>query len=390
MKNELQAENTHKTTPMPEKMSPRAQKLAVKLSQVTDPELLTKYGLESQNNISRAAEEATKEISGREVGEIGDQLGQLMVAIKSPIDEGQSNSLLAKIFHKAKKEALTVRAKYQNVGATINSISDSLQGSAAKLSDDNETLHKLFDDNKKYYADLDDYINAGLAQLHELDTKTIPAKVKAVDSATGKDQQLESQELSQLQGFRDRLSQRVYSLQLSQQLALQQIAQVNLIARNNNAVRDKIMDAVQNAVPMWKGQVASRLAMLDQQRASENLKLASETSKQLILDNAKIVHQGSIEVAKQSQEAFIDEDTLAQAQESLVASIQDYQQIMLEGQKKRDDATARLQAQTKKMRDQITNASRRNIDAEVNDVRPKELDDPFAVDDEGDNTDGDR
>lgn len=370
-------------TKLPEKLSPKAERLVTALQKVNDVDQLAKYGLQPQGKISVAAEKATKAVSGREVGEVGDQLGQLMVALKTPVaDDGHSKGLLAKFFHKAKKEVLTVKAGYENVNVTINSISQVLQDSSDKLANDNEVLHQLFTDNQHYYAELNDYINAGLVRIHELDTQVIPEKVKAVDSAEGTDQQLKAQELSQLQAFRDRLSQRVYSLQLSQQLALQQIAQVNLIARNNNMIRDKITDALTNSVPMWKSQAATRLALINQQRANESIKLSSETSKELVKANAQAIHDATLDVAQQSQEAFIDEDTLKETQDSLVSTIQGYQQIIAEGQKKRDGATARLQAQTQKMRDQITKASRREIDAEISDLTQKRLkannDDPFA------------
>lgn len=376
--NEITKGQTNKTN-LPSELSPTAQKLVAKLENVSDVEALTQYGADSQGHISAAAQKATDELAGRQVGEIGDQLGQLMVAIKTPLDDTHSNGLLARVFHRAKQEALTVKSKYQNVGVTINTIGEELQKSSDKLKDDNAVLHQLFDDNRKYYGELDDYINAGLVRLNTLDKEVIPAKVKEVDDANGNEQQLKAQELSQLQAFRDRLSKRVYSLQLSQQLALQQIAQVNLIARNNNAIRDQISDALVNSIPLWKSQVATRLAAMDSQRASDSLKATTEASKAVMLSNAKMIHDATIEQAKDSQKAFIDEQTLSAVQDSIVSALQGYQQIIADGRKQRKEATARLQNQTQKMKDQILQASKSRIALEQKKDDPKRLENPFDI-----------
>lgn len=376
--NEITKGQTTKSN-LPSELSPTAQKLVAKLENVSDVEALTQYGADSQGHISQAAQKATDELAGRQVGEIGDQLGQLMVAIKTPLDDTHSNGLLARVFHRAKQEALTVKSKYQNVGVTINTIGEELQKSSDKLKDDNAVLHQLFDDNRKYYGELDDYINAGLVRLNTLDKEVIPAKVKEVDEANGNEQQLKAQELSQLQAFRDRLSKRVYSLQLSQQLALQQIAQVNLIARNNNAIRDQISDALVNSIPLWKSQVATRLAAMDSQRASDSLKATTEASKAVMLSNAKMIHDATIEQAKDSQKAFIDEQTLSTVQDSIVSALQGYQQIIADGRKQRQEATARLQNQTQKMKDQILQASKSQIALEQKKDDPKRLENPFDI-----------
>lgn len=373
----------------PNAPSVRARKLAVALSRNRNADVAD-YGLRPQSEISAMSDRATKSISTGQIGDIGDQLGQLMVTLNTSMpDENENHGLLAKIIHRAKKEVYKGKAKYQSVGTTINSITKVLDQSSSKLAKNNESLSKLFEDNKRYYVEVGDYIDGGLLRLHQIDTEELPAMLEKQKNAKGADKDLVTQDLNALQSYRDRLSQRVYSLQLSQQLSLQQTAQINLIARNNNMMQDKIHDALKISVPMWKEQIAMRLAQNDLDRAIQAQKLVKQSTEHLIESNADFVHRTSVDAARQSQEAFISEDTLTHAQQELIAAVTDSQRAIEEGRQKRAGATKRLREQAENMRRQISEASRRTVDADVNDYQADHYigdggsdpmdDDPFNI-----------
>lgn len=361
---EIKKEASQLTNPS-EKVKQLANSLTLKNSNSVD-----NFGFDLQNQLDSSAKDVVNALNSRDTGKIGADLNQLLVTIKDSqgLNNPRHKGLLTKILHRGKHYLYQAQADYQTTGANIDTISDSLTKSVNKLHSDNDMLDQLYDNNRHYYKDIQDYIDAGTLKLYELDSKTLPELRKKLEEADPHDSALGTQELQRTQSFRDRLSKRVYNLKLAQQVALQQGPQIMMIQASNRELADNINESITNAVPLWRNQVAMQISLMKQEQAVEMQGAVHDLTNRLLQENAKQMHDSSIKIANQSQQGIVDESTIEASWSSLVDQIKSIQQIQASGDQKRNEATKRLSNLQSKYETQIksitTQNPRRIIDAE--------------------------
>lgn len=356
--------------------SPHVKQLANTLS-LKDANSVDQFGFDLQNQLDASAKDVVNALNSRDTGKIGADLNQLLVTIKDSQSLGnpRHKGLLSKFMRRGKHYLYQAQANYQTTGANIDTISHSLTKSVDKLHADNQMLDELYNNNRKYYYDVQDYIDAGTLKLYELDSKTLPdleAKLKD-DSVTT----IDAQDVQRVRAFRDRLSKRVYNLKLAQQVALQQGPQIMMIQASNRELADNINESITNAVPLWRNQVAMQISLMKQEQAVKVQSAVHDLTNRLLTENAKQMHDSSIQIAHQSQTGIVDESTIEASWSSLVDQIKSIQEIQISGDQKRNEATKRLSNLQSKYESQIRSITgqRRTIHAEEYDVDPKALED---------------
>lgn len=173
------------------------------------------------------------------------------------------------------------------------------------------------------------------------------------------------------------MSKRVYNLKLAQQVALQQGPQIMMIQASNRELADNINESITNSVPLWRNQVAMQISLMKQEQAVKVQSAVHELTNRLLMENAKQMHDSSIQIAQQSQTGIVDESTIEASWSSLVDQIKSIQEIQISGDQKRNEATKRLSNLQSKYESQIRSITgqRRTIHAEEYDVNPKSLED---------------
>lgn len=200
-------------------------------------------------------------------------------------------------------------------------------------------LDKLFSTNRDYYDALNIYIAAGELKVEEINNDIIPQlRQKAETSGS----QMDVQEVNDMLQFVDRLEKRTHDLKLSRQITMQSAPQIRLIQNTNQALVEKIQSSVLTAIPLWKNQVAIALTLLRQRHAMEAQKQVSQTTNDLLLKNADMLKENTIETAKENERGLVDIDTLKQTQEKLMSTIEETIQIQSDGRKKRNEAEKEL------------------------------------------------
>lgn len=74
----------------------------------------------------------------------------------------------------------------------------------------------------------------------------------------------------------------------------------------------------------------------------EAQKQVSQTTNDLLLKNADMLKENTIETAKENERGLVDIDTLKQTQEKLMSTIEETIQIQSDGRKKRNEAEKEL------------------------------------------------
>ena len=325
-------------TPEQEK---QAQDLAAQID-VKNNDGVMSYGAQAQQQLGQFSQTMLDKVQSQDTGAVGDALTSLMARLnEANPDElrAENNNVFKKLFGKVRRSIFEITAKYQKIGAQIDTIAARLTKEQQGLLNDNKMLDELYAQNKAYFDALNIYIAAAKIKQDELQTKTIPA---ALAEAQASGDQMKVQEVNDLKQFESRLEKRAYDLQLAREITLQQAPQIRLIQNTNQALAEKIQASVNTAIPLWKNQVAIALTLLRQKDAVTAQRQVSETTNDLLKKNSSMLKISAVETAKENERGVVDIETLTQTQNDLVDTLQQTLQIQQEGRAKRQAAEREL------------------------------------------------
>ena len=332
----------------------KARDLASKID-VTKGETVLNYGADAQKQLGVFSQNMLTKVQSQDTGAVGDALTSLMTRLnEANPDElkAENNNIFRKIFGRVKRSIYEITAKYQKIGAQIDTIANRLETSQQGLLNDNKLLDELYDQNKAYFDALNIYIEAANLKIAELNEKTIPEAAKAAEAAND---QMAIQQVNDLKQFASRLEKRAYDLQLARQITIQQAPQIRLIQNTNQALAEKIQASVNTAIPLWKNQVAIALTLLRQKNAVTAQRQVSETTNDLLKKNSEMLKISSIETAKENERGVVDIETLTQTQNDLIDTLKQTLQIQQDGRLKRQNAEKQLVQMEGELKQQLLN-----------------------------------
>lgn len=329
-----------------------AQKLAKQID-VTDTQSVMTYGAQAQTKLGEFSQGMLSKVQSQDTGAIGDALSKLMYRLNeaSPDDlKAEDSNIFKRMFGKVRKSIFEIQAKYQKIGAQIDTIAVKLDKEKSNLLTDNRMLEQLYQKNKDYFDALNVFIAAGELKRTELQTKLIP---EASQKAEQSGDQMDLQAVNDLNQFEERLDKRVYDLKLAREITIQQAPQIRLIQNTNQVLAEKIQASINTAIPLWKNQVAIALTLLQQKEAVTAQRQVSETTNDLLKKNSQMLKISSIETAKENERGVVDIETLKQTQNDLVDTLQETLKIQQDGREKRQNAELELGQMENNLRDQL-------------------------------------
>ena len=161
---------------------------------------------------------------------------------------------------------------------------------------------------------------------------------KRYEQAQETQNQMTIQEVNDLKQFINRLEKRIYDLQLSRQVTIQQAPQIRMIQNTNQNLAEKIQSSINTAIPLWKNQIAIQLSLHRQQDALEAQTAVTNTTNDLLRKNADMLEQSTLEAARQNERGVVDIETLEHTKEKLMHTIEETLAIQQEGRLKRAEA----------------------------------------------------
>ena len=139
-----------------------------------------------------------------------------------------------------------------------------------------------------------------------------------------------------------RFEKRLYDLELTRVISLQMAPQIRMIQNNDTLMAEKIQTSLVNTIPLWKSQMVLALTMHHSKQAMEAQREVSDVTNSLLKKNAEALHQGSVEIAKESERGIVEIDTLKKTNQELIASLEEVRQIQEDGRAKRAAAEEEL------------------------------------------------
>lgn len=316
--------------------SPERTKLAI---DIESPSSIMEYGQECTKQIGVFADQVLSLVKASDTGEFGKKLANVLVLTKSmdfnSLSASKPASIMDKIsgFFTQKKEE--VRSHFESVSTQIDRLLSDLAHTKETLKARVEALDKLYELNKQEFDNLQIYIDNGTATIQELKNRAV-AIPQTDPFAVNKSADLNSLAL--------RLEKRVSDLKIAQTLALQTAPEIRVIQSNSQTLISKLDDISCLTIPAWKKQFILAISISEQQSAAKIANAVDDTTNAIIRENASLLHDNSVAIAKSNQRQLVDLDTLQFANTQLVESINDIARINEEGENQRKELGTKLES----------------------------------------------
>ncbi|MEM1429548.1 MAG: toxic anion resistance protein [Pseudomonadota bacterium] len=328
-----------------------------------DTNSIVAFGSAAQAELQEISQAMLADVKNKDVGPAGNSLREIVGTIRGfsvdELDPNRKRSWWERIFGGTKNSIHEFMAKYEDVQAQIDKITDELLGHEHTLMKDIKSLDILYEKTLAFYDELALYIAAGEEKLAELDGTTIPAKEAEVEAADENDQVMKAQELRDMRAARDDLERRVHDLKLTRQVTMQSLPSIRLVQENDKSLITKINSTLVNTVPLWETQLAQAVTIQRSSEAAKAVKDASDLTNELLTANAENLQQANRTVRKEMERGVFDIEAVKQANATLVSTINESLAIADEGKKRRAEAEKELQAMEAELRDTLASAKAR-------------------------------
>jgi uncharacterized protein YaaN involved in tellurite resistance len=118
--------------------------------------------------------------------------------------------------------------------------------------------------------------------------------------------------------------------------------QIRMVQNNDTLMMEKIRSSINNTIPLWKNQMVLALSLFHSDQAMKAQREVTNMTNELLEANAKALHQGSVEVAKESERGIVDLETLKKTNEELIAALDEVRKIQDDGRTRRAAAEQEL------------------------------------------------
>ena len=305
------------------------------------------YGSAAQKNISEFSDAALSSVKTKDLGECGDMLSELVVELKGlNFDEEEKKGFLG-LFKKASQTIAEKKAQFDKAEVNVDKIVEELEKHEITLMKDISMMDKMYEKNEEYMKELTMYILAGKLKIEHLRNVELPEYVaKAKETGLPEDAQA-ANDFANLIG---RFEKKIHDLELTRTISVQMAPQIRMVQNNDGLMAEKIRSSIVNTIPLWKNQMVLALSLYHSEQAMQAQRNVTDVTNELLMKNAKTLHQGSVNVAKESERGIVDMETLKQTNLELIATLDEVRQIQDDGRARRaqaEDELARIEGELK-------------------------------------------
>jgi len=308
---------------------------------ISDSNVVMQFGAPAQAKIAQFSDSVLKNVTTKDMGEVGKDLGSLVAEIKGFDSTGDEKGGFLGLFggNKIKKSIDKMMAGYTNVEKNIDKIVTTLEGHQRSLMKDIAMLDAMYESNHSYFKELSMYIIAGMERLTQYREKDLPAQRAIAERASD---EMETQKLNDMMSLAERFDKKLHDLKLSRTISIQMAPQIRMIQNNDAQLVEKIQSSIVNAIPLWKNQMVISLGLANSRAALQAQRKVTDMTNELLLKNSEMLKQGSIEVATENERAIVSIETVKKTNENLISTITEVLDIQRKGSAERAAAEQEL------------------------------------------------
>ena len=306
---------------------------------VLNTEQVMHYGSNAQKNISEFSGAALSTVRTKDLGEVGNMLGDLVVELKGLNFDVEQKKGLRGLFKKSTQGIAELKASYDKAEVNVDHIVESLEKHEITLMKDISMMDKMYEKNQEYMKELTMYILAGKLKIEQLRNVELP-KYQAKARETGLPE--DAQAANDFSNMIGRFEKKIHDLELTRTISVQMAPQIRMIQNNDSLMAEKIRSSIMNTIPLWKSQMVLALSQYHSDQAMKAQREVTDVTNELLMKNAEALHQGSVNIAKEAERGIVDIETLKKTNLELIQTLDEVRQIQDEGRAKRMQAEEEL------------------------------------------------
>ena len=307
---------------------------------VLNTEQIMNYGSSAQKNISEFSDAALATVRTKDLGEVGNMLGDLVVELKGLNFDSEEKKGFLGLFKKSQQSLASLKAQYDKAEVNVDKIVESLEKHEVTLLKDITMMDKMYEKNEEYMKELTMYILAGKLKIEHLRQVELPEYVKkANDSGLPED----AQAANDFANMIGRFEKKIHDLELTRMISVQMAPQIRMVQNNDSLMAEKIRTSIVNTIPLWKNQMVMAMSLYHSEQAMKAQREVSDVTNALLQKNAETLHQGSVAIAKESERGIVDLETLRKTNAELISTLEEVSKIQNDGRARRAEAEVELE-----------------------------------------------
>ena len=305
---------------------------------IRDTNQILQYGAAAQKSIASFSEGALGNVRNKDLGEIGEDLGRLVVELKG-FTAFEKPKGLKGLFKKAGHEIETFKARYSKVEANVDKIAQNLENHQITLLKDVAMFDQMYELNLKYYKELTMYILAGKKRLADVRAGELEELRKKAEETGAQE---DAQAYNDFANLCARFEKKIHDLELTRMVSIQMGPQTRMIQNNDALMLEKIQSSLVNTIPLWKSQMVLALGLEHGRQATAAQSAVTNMTNELLKKNADMLKMGTIETAREAERSIVSIETLQHTNQQLISTLDEVMKIQSEGSAKRKEAEAEL------------------------------------------------
>ena len=323
-------------------LSPAEQQAVRSFSQqidITNTEQVMNYGSGAQKNISEFSDAALNTVRTKDLGEVGDMLGDLVVELQGLNFDTQEKKGFLGLFKKAGQSVAEMKASFDKAEVNVDKIVESLEKHEITLMKDISLMDKMYQRNQEYMKELTMYILAGKLKIEELREVELPKMIAHAKETNLPEDAQAANDFANLIG---RFEKKIHDLELTRTISVQMAPQIRMVQNNDQLMAEKIRSSIVNTIPLWKNQMVMAMSLYHSDQAMKAQRQVTDMTNQLLLKNAETLRQGSVSVAQEAERGIVDMETLKKTNLELIATLDEVRRIQDDGRARRAQAEEEL------------------------------------------------
>ena len=323
-------------------LSPAEQAAVQEFSEKIDilnTEQVMNYGAAAQKNISEFSDAALSTVRTKDLGEVGNMLGDLVVELKGLNFDHEEKKGLKGLFKKNAQSLASLKAQYDKAEVNVDKIVEALERHEVTLLKDISMMDKMYLKNEEYMKELTMYILAGKLKIEHLRNVELPEYVKKANESGLPEDAQAANDFSNMIG---RFEKKIHDLELTRMISVQMAPQIRMVQNNDSLMAEKIQTSIVNIIPLWKNQMVMAMSLYHSEQAMKAQREVTEVTNELLKKNAETLHQGSVGIAKEAERGIVDLETLKKTNDELIATLDEVRQIQDDGRIRRAQAEEEL------------------------------------------------
>lgn len=310
---------------------------------VDDLNTILRFGQKATEGISKVSDNLLanmKAVKSEEAGEMIVQLTKVMGKFDiKELKDIKEPSALKKIFNRAKNSIEELFNKYETMGTEVDKIYIILKKYEDQINSANQNLALMYESNLEYYQLLEKYIVAGEIAMEELTGKLIPQY--EAQAASG--DPVVTATLESLRQAQEMLGQRVYDLQIAENIALQTIPMIQGIQYSNYNLSRKINSAFIITLPIFKQCLTQAVMLKRQELQAKSMEALDQKTNELLLRNAENMASQNARIARMATGSSVQIETLEKTWQTIMKGIEQTKAIEEENRNARQTNAVKLE-----------------------------------------------